>query len=150
MIILGVLLSITAIGFLCWMMFTLASLALPLALGLTAASWAYNTGAGLMAAIFVGLTAAGVTLGLGQFLLVVARPLWARGLIALAFVVPAAFAGYHATHGLVQYIMPSQAWQIIFSVIGGIAVGTAALLRLAGMTAAPWQDRPRPSFPHKP
>jgi hypothetical protein len=31
--------------------------------------------------------------------------------------------------------MPSDGWQVTFSVIGGIAVGVTAFVRVAGMTA---------------
>ena len=57
-------------------------------------------------------------------------------LIALAFVVPAALAGYHATHGIVTHTMPSEAWQVVFSIIGAIAVGATAFMRVTAMAAA--------------
>lgn len=76
-----------------------------------------------------------MTLGLGQFLLAFVRPLWMRLAIALAFVAPAALAGYHATHGIVKHTMPSDIWQLIFSVIGAIAVGATALIRVTAMAA---------------
>lgn len=139
MIILGILLSIVAIGFFCWLLFTLAVFALPFFVGVSTGMWAYNTGAGWLGAIVVGALAAGLTLGLGQLLLSIVRPLWAKLAIALVFVAPAAVAGYHATHGIVKHTMPSETWQIVFSVVGAVAVGITALLRVAGMAAA---DRP--------
>ena len=69
-------------------------------------------------------------------MLVFVRPIWIRLAIAIAFVAPAALAGYHATHGIVKHTMPSDTWQIIFSVIGAIAVGVTALIRVTAMTAA--------------
>jgi hypothetical protein len=132
MIILGILLSFAAIGFLCWLLFTLAVLALPFFVAVSVGIWTYRSGAGLFGSLLVGLVAAALTLGLGQFGLAILRPTWAKFLLALAFVVPAALAGYHATHGIVQHTMPSPLWQQIFSVIGGGAVGCAALVRLAG------------------
>ena len=57
----------------------------------------------------------------------------ARIAIALAFVAPAAIAGYHATHGIVKHTMPSEGWQVAFSVIGAVAIGATALMRLATM-----------------
>jgi hypothetical protein len=56
-------------------------------------------------------------------------------LIALAFVAPAAIAGYHATHGIVKHTVPSETWQLVFSVIGAAAVGVTAFARVAGMAA---------------
>ncbi len=135
MIFLGILLSIAAIGFSCWLLFTLAVFALPFFAGVSAGVWAYHTGAGWLGAILIGIVAAGLTLGVGQVLLMMVRPLWARLLIALVFVAPAVIAGYHATHGIVKHTMPSETWQLIFSVIGAIAVGVAAFARVAGMAA---------------
>lgn len=137
MLFLSILASIAAIGFLCWLLFTLAVFALPLFAGVSIGTWAYGTGAGWPGAILIGLVGAALTLGIGQFLLIVVRPLWIRLLVAAAFVLPAAIAGFHATHGIVKHTMPSETWQIIFSVIGAVAVGIAAFLRVAGMAATP-------------
>ena len=136
MIFIGILLSIGAIGFLCWLLFTLAVFALPFLAGLTAGTWAYGTGAGWFGAIIVGSVAAGLTFGIGQLLLATVRPTWARLLIAAAFVAPAVVAGFHATHGIVKHTLPSETWQVVFSVIGAVAVGIVAFARIAGMAAS--------------
>ncbi len=133
--IIGIILSIAAIGVFCWLLFTLAVFALPFFAGVTAGTWAFHTGAGWIGAIFVGMVAAGLTLGIGQILLMTVRPVWARLLIAMVFVAPAVIAGYHATHGIVKHTMPSETWQFIFSVIGALAVGATAFTRVAGMVA---------------
>lgn len=135
MIFLGIILSIAAIGFFCWLLFTLAVFALPFFAGVTVGAWAYHTGAGWLGAIVIGVIGAGLTLGIGQLLLMVVRPLWAKLLIALVFVAPAVMAGYHATHGIVKHTMPSETWQVVFSVIGAVAVGVTAFMRVAGMAA---------------
>ena len=135
MIFLGIILSIAAIGFFCWLLFTLAVFALPLFAGVTAGGWAFHTGAGWLGAILIGTVAAGLTLGAGQLLLGQVRPLWARLLIALAFVAPAAIAGYHATHGILKHTMPSETWQLVFSVFGAVAVGVTAFARVTSMAA---------------
>lgn len=136
MIVLGILVSIAAIGTMCWLLFNLAVFALPFFIGLNAGVWAYSTGAGWLGGIVVGLLAAGLTLAIGQGLLMLVRPIWARLLIALAFVAPAGIAGFCATFGIVKHMMPSETWQLIFSVIGAGAVGVTAFLRVAGMAAA--------------
>jgi len=135
MILLGIILSIAAIDFFCWLLFTLAVFALPFFAGVTVGAWAYHTGAGWLGAIVIGVIGAGLTLGIGQLLLMVVRPLWAKLLIALVFVAPAVIAGYHATHGIVKHTMPSETWQVVFSVIGAVAVGVTAFMRVAGMAA---------------
>ncbi|QRG08909.1 hypothetical protein EZH22_11915 [Xanthobacter dioxanivorans] len=131
MIIFSILGCLAAIGIFCWLLFTLAVFALPFLLGLTAVSWAYGTGAGWIGAIVVGLIAAGAIFAIGQFLLIVARPLWLKLLVAFAFVAPAVVAGYAATYGIVKHVLPSQTWQLIFSGAGAIAVGIVTFVRLA-------------------
>ena len=136
MIVLGIIVSIAAIGTMCWLLFNLAVFALPFFIGLNAGIWAYGTGADWLGGILIGLIAAGLTVAVGQGLLMLVRPIWARLLIALTFVAPAGVAGFYATLGIVKHMMPSETWQIIFSVVGAVAVGVTAFLRVAGMAAA--------------
>lgn len=136
MIVLSILTSIAAIGFLCWLLFTMAVFALPLFVGVSVGNWAYHTGAGWLGAAVIGLVSAGATLGLAQLLIGTVRPLWARLAIATAFVAPAAIAGYYATFGIVKHTMPSETWQIACSIIGAIAVASTAFVRVTGMAAA--------------
>lgn len=137
MIILAILASLAAISVLCWLLFTLVVFALPAFVGATVGVWAHGTGAGVAGAILVGLVAAAATLAVGQLVIIFVRPGWLKLIVAIAFVAPAALAGFHATHGIVNHLMPSEAWQITFSVIGAIAVGITALVRVAGMATAP-------------
>lgn len=136
MIILAILASLAAIGLLCWLLFTLAVFALPAFVGFTAGAWAHGTGAGIPGAILVGLIAAAATFAIGHLLIAFVRPISLKLIVAIAFVAPAAVAGFHATHGIVKHLMPSDAWQITFSVIGAIAVGITAFVRVAGMATA--------------
>ena len=87
MIVLGILASFAAIAGLCWLVFNLAVFALPFLVGLHTGIWAYGTGTGWLGAILVGGFAAGLTLAIGQALIILVRPLWARFVIALIFVV---------------------------------------------------------------
>ncbi|MYZ46185.1 hypothetical protein [Propylenella binzhouense] len=135
MIAVSILASIAAIGVICCLLFYLAVYTLLLFAGVTAGVWAYGTGAGWLGAIAVGVVAGFATLLVGHLLLIFVKPLWLRLPIALAFVVPAAVAGYHATHGIVKHTMPSEGWQIAFSVVGAIVVAITAFARLA--TLAP-------------
>jgi hypothetical protein len=153
MIFLGILLGLAAIVLFCWLLFTLAVFALPFFAAVSAGTWAYQTGAGWLGAIVVGLIAGGITLGIGQVLLVIVRPMWARLTIALAFVAPAVFAGYHATHGIAKLAMPSETWQIIFSIIGAVAIGVTTLMQVAGTAprgqwrTSAWWERSWPVGP---
>lgn len=134
MIILAILASLAAIIALCWLLFTLAVFALPLFAGATAGVWAHGTGAGILGGVIVGALAAAATFAVFQLLLIFARPAWLKLLVLLVFVAPAVVAGYHATLGVVKLTMPSDTWQVIFAVVGAIAVGVTAFMRLTTMT----------------
>ena len=133
--IIAILGSIAAIGAICWLLFTLATYALPALGGVAAGMWAYQTGAGLPGSVLVGLVGASLVLGIAQFLILFARPMWMKLAVALAFVALAAIAGFHATHGIVKHLMPSETWQTVFSVIGAVAVGITAFMRVTSMAA---------------
>lgn len=133
MIIIGILASLFCIAALCWLLFTLAVFALPFFAGVTIGLWAHDTGAGVPGGIIVGAVAAAATFGLFQFLLLILRPAWLKLLVLTAFVAPAVIAGYHATFGIVKLTMPSEAWQVAFAVLGAIAVGITAFMRLTLM-----------------
>lgn len=135
MIFLNILLVVGAIGFLCWLVFTLAVYALPLLIGVTVGLWAHDSGASIVGGLAIGVLAAGATAILGQLIFAFARPLWLRLVVAVLFAGPAAVAGYAATHGIAKHLMPSEGWQMVFSIFGAIAVGMTALFRMAG--AAP-------------
>ncbi len=60
--------------------------------------------------------------------------------VALAFIAPAAFAGYHLVFGLSHIGGAHGVWQHIFAGIGSLAIGVAALMRLAAPIIPP--DRP--------
>lgn len=135
MIVVSILASIAAIGVICFLLFYLAVYALPLFAGVTAGVWAYGTGAGWLGGIAVGFIAGLATLLAGHLLLTFVKPVWLRLMIAAVFVAPAAIAGYHATHGIVKHTMPSETWQVAFSLAGAVIVGITAFARLA--TLAP-------------
>lgn len=129
--ILLILLGIALVGMLCTLAYTLAAYALPFMLGLTAARFAYSTGAGLIGAGFVGLVAGVVAFGVLALLFATLRSPVLRFIIMLVFVVPSAIAGYFLVHGIAREAVPSEVWRQIFCIIGGIAVGVSAWLRLA-------------------
>ena len=133
MIILAIVASLGVIAVLCWLLFTLAVFALPFFAAVTLGLWAQGTGAGILGGVIVGAFAAAVTFGLSQLLLLFVRPAWLKLLILLVFVAPAVVAGYHATFGIVKLTMPSETWQVIFAVVGAVAVGITAFMRLTMM-----------------
>lgn len=132
MIIIGIIASLAGIAALCWLLFNLAVFALPFFAGVTIGLWAYDTGAGIPGGIIVGAIAATATFGVFQLLLLVLA--WLKLVVLAGFVAPAVIAGYYATFGIVKLTMPSETWQVAFAVVGAIAVGITAFLRLTLMT----------------
>jgi len=111
--------------------FTLAVNALPFCVGVTAGFAAYHSGSGEIGAILVGLIAGALTLAAGQIAIAAFRSPLIRTAIALVFAVPAAMAGYYAALGLAQLGAPAEMWQKVFALIGAIAAGGTAWVRLA-------------------
>ena len=66
MILVGIALSLFGVGFLCWLLFTLAVYATPFFVGVTVAFATFNYGAGVLGALVVGLIASVVTLVASQ------------------------------------------------------------------------------------
>jgi hypothetical protein len=136
MIIVGLALSLFAVGFLCLLLFTLAVYATPFFVGVTAAVAAFNHDAGVIGALIVGLAAGVVTLVACRVAFAVAKSPVVRSALVLVFAAPAAIAGFHATLGLAQVGVSSEIWRDLFAVIGAVIVGCTAFVRLAG-TADP-------------
>jgi len=61
MIVIGLIVSVFGVGFLCWLLFTLAVYALPFFVGMTTGLAAYHSGAGVIGALVVGFAAGAVT-----------------------------------------------------------------------------------------
>lgn len=124
------LMSVSAVAGLCVLAYTLAVYALPLLLGVTAAQFAYRTGAGFIGAGLVGFVAAVAAFGVLALLFDTLRSPILRLIVALVFTAPAAVAGYALVHGVTKEAVPSEVWRQIFCIVGGALVGTSALLRL--------------------
>lgn len=133
MLVIGLILNLFGIGLFCWLIFTLAIYALPFFVGLSAGMAAFHSGAGVIGALIVGIVAGALTLGIGQIAFAVVRPLFLRAVIAAAFAVPAAIAGYHAVFGLSQIGVPSLVWRLVFASIGAVFIGGTAWVRMTAL-----------------
>jgi hypothetical protein len=130
MLVIGIIFSVFGIGFFCWLLFTLAVYALPFFAGLSAGLAAFHSGAGVIGALIVGVLAGGATLAIGQIAFATIRIPLIRAAIGLLYAIPAAIAGYHATLGLAQISVPSEAWREVFAAIGSVLVGGTAWARM--------------------
>jgi len=137
MILIGLIVSAFGIGFLCWLMFTLAVYALPFFATMTVGLNAYHSGAGVIGSPVVGFAAGAVTLVVGRYAFAVLKLPALRGTIAFLFAAPAAIVGYHATLALAQIGVPSTAWREAFAIAGAVFVGGTALVRMSAMAGLP-------------
>ena len=131
MIILGIILSVFAIAFFCWVLFTLAVYALPFFVGLTAALAAYHHGYGVLGSGLIAVLVGAGVLALGQILFATVRLSILRICIALIFAIPAAVAGYHATLGIAHICIPAGTLSQILAAVGALLVGGTAWSRMA-------------------
>ena len=130
MIITAIVLSLVSFVFLCWLLFVLAVHALPFFAGVTAGLAAYHSGSGLVAAVIVAAIASAITFSAAQIAFATQRSPLIRAATALLFAVPAAIAGYYATLGLAQLVIPDEAWREATAIMGAIVVAAIAVTRL--------------------
>lgn len=131
MLILGLILSVFAIGFLCWLLFTLAVYALPCFVGLTAGLAIYHHGSGALLAMLAAVAVGAATLTLGQLAFASMRAPLARTGIALVFAAPASIAGYYATLGLSHIGGSASGWNEAVALFGALMVGGTSFARMA-------------------
>lgn len=121
MIILGVLAGL----YLVVLMFRLASIALPFYAGIGAGFWLLDRHYGYGASIAAGLMVGILILFFGRLLCATLPPIF-RGIVALAFALPAGFAGYQAAKGLAGLALAEGAFLELLGFVGAITAATAA------------------------
>lgn len=124
---------IAVVGALCGLVFTFAVYAVPAFVGLSAAMFAYQTGAGAPGAVVVGLLSGAATLLVGQRLIALVHSPALRSLVALLCAAPAAWAGYHAAHGVASMTSPSPVWHALMSITGALVIGLVAWSRMGAL-----------------
>jgi len=126
-----IVMSAVLIGTLCVLAYRLAVYALPVMLGFAIARIAHQTGAGMIGASIIGFIAGAVAYGLLSVLFVSLRSPAARTAVGLIFALPAAGAGYALVSTISANAIPSELWRLMFCVLGGLLVGSAAFTRLS-------------------
>ena len=137
---LSALLSVVGLGFLCWLLFSLAVYALPFFVAVTVGYYAFENGAGPIIAIAVALFAGAVALILGQVAFATIRSPTIRLAIGALYALPAGLAGFHAVKGLSEIGGAGEAWTLIFASIGAIIVGATAWVRIASLAGSETQS----------
>ena len=137
---LSALLSVVGLGFLCWLLFSLAVYALPFFVAVTVGYYAFENGAGPIIAIAVALFAGAVALILGQVAFATIRSPTIRLAIGALYALPAGLAGFHAVKGLSEIGGAGEAWTLIFASIGAIIVSATAWMRIASLAGPETQS----------
>jgi len=143
MSVLGLLLAFGGLGFLCWLLFTLAIYALPVFVGSTVGAAAFKSGAGYGGAFVLALAAGTAFLALGKYAFASIRSPLVRGAIGFVYAFPAAVAGYESAYALASVGLASNVWCVVIAGAGALAVGIAAWCRLSGAAVLPI-ERARP------
>jgi hypothetical protein len=138
----GIVLSVFGLGFLCWLLFTLAVYALPFLAGLTVGLAAFHGGSGFIGAFVIGLLVGVTILVLGQIGFATVRTPLIRLLIGLIYAVPASFAGYQLSFALAGFGVPAGGWQQVFAAAGAVAIGLTAFTRMALFVPPPAEQGP--------
>jgi hypothetical protein len=126
-----IIMSTVLIGTLWVLAYRLAVYVLPVMLGLEIARITYLTGAGMIGASLIGFIAGALAYGLLSILYVSVRSPAARIAVGLIFALPAAAAGYALISGISANTVPSEHWRVMFCILGGLLVGSAAFKRLS-------------------
>lgn len=122
------------IGMLCALICRAAVYALPMMVGVWAGFAALHSGSGPILGFAVGFVVGAIVFGIGQSVWNSRQPKALRFVVALLFVLPAVWTGYCAAQQILIFVVPSPSWQIGAAVLGAIAVGLTAFIRLAGGT----------------
>lgn len=127
---LSAILSVLGLGFMVYVLFTLAVYALPFFVAVTVGMNVYSSEAGLLTAIVAALVSGAVTLLAGQIAFATIRSVPVRLAIGALYAAPAGSAGYHAIKGLSEIGGAGETWTLVFAWIGAIFVGGTAWTRL--------------------
>lgn len=128
--ILAVLFATIATISLCALLITLTVYALPFYIGLTVAILMHSSGSGLIPSAIAAIGAAVATLVTLQILIATVRSPALRAGIGVLFAAPAAFAGYHAAHGIMVAMYSTGAGAFVIAVISAAVVGIVAWLQI--------------------
>lgn len=130
--------------YLIWLLFRLATFALPVYSAIGAALLIHTQGYGTAAMLLAGFTTGLIVYLTGQAVFVTVRSPLLRFLVALLFAVPAAFAGYQAMTGLLGLMIDDGVWAKCLAVGGGLATASAAWRSLSGTAPPSKQSAPDP------
>lgn len=132
-------LSVLGLGFMVYVLFTLAVYALPFFVAVIVGMYVYDSEAGVLATVAAAFVSGAGTLLTGQIAFATIRSVPVRLAIGALYAVPAGIAGYHAIKGLSEIGGAGEMWTLVFAWIGAVIVGGTAWVRIASL-AGPDED----------
>lgn len=126
-------LSLLGLGFICWILFSLAVYALPFFVAVTVGHYLYTSEVGLIGAVAGAFLAGPPTLILGQIAFATIRSTPIRLALGALYTLPAGVVGFHAIKGLSQIGSASETWTLVFAWVSAIIVGATAWARVAAL-----------------
>jgi hypothetical protein len=136
-VILAALFAVIAIVLLCSLLITLTIYALPFYVGLTVGIWVHSNGTGAIGTGAAAIIAGIATLVILHILIATFHSPALRAGLGLVFAAPAAFAAYHAVHGITATATPASPWSVSFSLLGAAIVGVVAWLQIGNFNQSP-------------
>lgn len=125
-----------ALGTLCILLYRLASYGLPLLAAVGTGHLIYSQGGGILWSVCGGGIAGGIIHMVSFAIFSAARSPRTRALLALAYGVPAAYAGCMIGISLMRIGTPDNLWLYVVGGISGLAAGITAVRRLIGTGTA--------------
>ena len=142
--ILGITFGLLVFGGLAFLIAKAAIFALPLGIGIIVARMAAQSGAGVLGTVVVGLIGTISVFAAGQLSLLLVRSVLFRFVVASAFAVPSAVAGYHLALTLSRFSGAEGWWPPIFASVGSLIIAHAALQQLTTPSRARYPSNATP------
>lgn len=124
------LIGLVALLAFCTLLYFCAVYIVPFAVGVWIAFWAIHAGSGEIGGFAIGAVAGVALFLIGKVTFQTSRSTAVRSLIAMAFSIPAAIAGFSLVQQVWPLIMTPTTWEYVVGVMVGVATGVTVIARL--------------------
>ncbi|SJZ30999.1 hypothetical protein SAMN02745126_00112 [Enhydrobacter aerosaccus] len=114
----------------CTLLYFCAVYIVPFAVGVWVSFWAIHAGSGEIGGFAIGAVAGVALFLIGKVTFQNSRSPAVRSLIAMAFAIPAAIAGFSLVQQVWPLIMTPTTWEYVVGVMVGVATGVTVIARL--------------------
>lgn len=131
------LISLVALLAFCALLYFCAVYIVPFAVGIWVAFWAIHAGSGEIGGFAIGAVGGIALFLIGKVIFQTSRSPAVRLLIAMAFAIPAAIAGFSIVQQLWPLVMTQTDWRYIVGVVAATTTATNVIVRLGGFEGGP-------------